>query len=115
MPVRAGPPRLMSAVQELGMRTSKSNQAKTHLLECQVRIVVVVVDMIGLISRGSSICIYTIQWLNEFHLSARGESAEDWLDRPKKPTRSPDLPNENNCPESALACGERVYFLDSFK
>jgi tyrosyl-DNA phosphodiesterase-1 len=27
---------------------------------------------------------YTTQWLNEFHWSARGESAEDWLDKPKK-------------------------------
>jgi len=28
--------------------------------------------------------MYTTQWLNEFHWSARGESAEDWLDKPKK-------------------------------
>jgi len=66
--IQTGHPRLMSAVRKLGMRTGKSNQAKTLLLECQ----------------GSSIGIYTTQWLNEFHLSARGESAEDWLDRPKK-------------------------------
>jgi len=28
--------------------------------------------------------MYTTQWLNEFHWSARGESAEDWLDSSKK-------------------------------
>ena len=38
MPNRTGHPRLMSAVRKLGMRTGKSNQAKTLLLECQVRI-----------------------------------------------------------------------------
>ena len=35
---RTGHPRLMSAVRKLGMRTGKSNQTKTVLLECQVRI-----------------------------------------------------------------------------
>jgi hypothetical protein len=34
--------------------------------------------------QGSSLGIYTTQWFNEFHWSARGESAEDWLDEPKK-------------------------------
>ena len=34
--------------------------------------------------QGSSIGIYTTQWFNEFYWSARGESAEDWLDEPKK-------------------------------
>ncbi|KAF9461346.1 tyrosyl-DNA phosphodiesterase-domain-containing protein [Collybia nuda] len=34
--------------------------------------------------QGSSLGNYTTQWLNEFHWSARGESAEDWLDEPKK-------------------------------
>lgn len=34
--------------------------------------------------QGSSLGSYTPQWLNEFHWSARGESAEDWLDKTKK-------------------------------
>lgn len=34
--------------------------------------------------QGSSIGVYTTQWMNEFHWSARGETAEDWLDEPKK-------------------------------
>ena len=34
--------------------------------------------------QGSSLGVYTTQWLNEFHWSARGESAEDWLDEPRK-------------------------------
>lgn len=34
--------------------------------------------------QGSSLGIYTTQWFNEFYWSARGESAEEWLDEPKK-------------------------------
>jgi tyrosyl-DNA phosphodiesterase-1 len=37
-----------------------------------------------IIWQGSSIGAYTTQWLNEFHWSARGETAEDWLDKSKK-------------------------------
>lgn len=33
-----------------------------------------------MVLKGSSIGTYSTQWLNEFHWSARGESAEDWLD-----------------------------------
>ena len=44
MPDRTGHPRLMSAVRKLGMRTGKSNQAKTLLLECQVSNQGLVVD-----------------------------------------------------------------------
>jgi len=33
--------------------------------------------------KGSSLGNYTTQWMNEFHWSARGESAESWLDDPK--------------------------------
>lgn len=40
--------------------------------------------------QGSSIGTYSTQWLNEFHWSARGESAEEWLDEPK--TRRSKLP-----------------------
>ena len=76
----------MAAVRKLGMRTGNSKQAKTLFLECQVRGQgsVVNVVMIGFFSQGSSLGIYTTQWFNEFHFSARGESAEDWLDRPRK-------------------------------
>ncbi|KAG6892081.1 hypothetical protein C0992_001982 [Termitomyces sp. T32_za158] len=52
----------------MGLRTAKGKTAKDIALECQ----------------GSSIGVYTRQWFNEFHWSARGESAEDWLDEPKK-------------------------------
>jgi len=34
--------------------------------------------------QSSSLGNYTTQWLNEFHWSARGKSAEDWLNEPKK-------------------------------
>lgn len=120
MPDRTGHPRLMSAVRKLGMRTGKSNRAKTLLLECQVRLVVVGVDVVGLIFlQGSSIGVYTTQWFNEFHLSARGESAEDWLDQPKKsreklpyPPVHLIYPTKTTVQESAL--GERVYFLIHF-
>lgn len=40
--------------------------------------------------QGSSIGTYSTQWLNEFHWSARGESAEEWLDELK--TRRSKLP-----------------------
>jgi len=66
--IETGHPRLMAAVRKLGLRTGKSKQRKDLMLECQ----------------GSSLGIYTTQWLNEFHWSARGESAEDWLDDSKK-------------------------------
>ncbi|KDR78204.1 hypothetical protein GALMADRAFT_245252 [Galerina marginata CBS 339.88] len=66
--VQTGHPRLMSVVRKLGMRTGTAKSAKEVVLECQ----------------GSSLGSYTTQWLNEFHWSARGESAEEWLDRPKK-------------------------------
>ena len=34
-------------------------------------------------SQGSSIGNYSTQWMNEFHCSARGVSAQTWLDVPK--------------------------------
>lgn len=43
--------------------------------------------------QGSSIGSYTTQWLNEFHSSARGESAEDWLDQPKKSREKLSFPS----------------------
>ena len=33
--------------------------------------------------QGSSIGTYSTQWMNEFHCSARGQSAETWLDLQK--------------------------------
>ncbi|KAF8810438.1 phospholipase D/nuclease [Phlegmacium glaucopus] len=65
--IQAGHPHLMMAVRKLGMRTGTTKNAKDLLLEYQ----------------GSSTGGYTTQWLNEFHWSARGESAEAWLDDSK--------------------------------
>ncbi|TEB20188.1 phospholipase D/nuclease [Coprinellus micaceus] len=66
--VKVGHPRLMMVVRKMGMRTTRGSKAKILTLECQ----------------GSSLGNYTTQWLNEFHWSARGESAEDWLKDSKK-------------------------------
>ncbi|KAF9480645.1 phospholipase D/nuclease [Pholiota conissans] len=74
--IQTGHPRLMSVVRKLGMRTGEGSHAKDLILECQ----------------GSSIGIYTTQWFNEFHWSARGESAESWLDRSKKSRESKPYP-----------------------
>ncbi|KAK2460371.1 hypothetical protein APHAL10511_007536 [Amanita phalloides] len=63
--VMTGHTRLMKAIRNMGLRTGKG---RTIVLECQ----------------GSSLGYYTTQWMNEFHWSARGESAEEWLDRPKR-------------------------------
>ncbi|KAF8222342.1 phospholipase D/nuclease [Tricholoma matsutake] len=65
--IRTGHPRLMKVVRNMSMRTSRG-KGKELVLECQ----------------GSSLGIYTTQWFNEFYWSARGESAEEWLDEPKK-------------------------------
>ncbi|THH07200.1 hypothetical protein EW145_g3542, partial [Phellinidium pouzarii] len=61
---RTGHPALMKAVQELGAETPKG---KELVLECQ----------------GSSIGTYTTEWMNEFHCSARGETAKTWMDKPR--------------------------------
>jgi len=71
---KTGHTRLMKAIRDLGLRTGKGKAARDLVLECQ----------------GSSIGTYSTQWLNEFHWSARGESAEDWLDEAK--TRRSKLP-----------------------
>ncbi|GAW05961.1 phospholipase D nuclease [Lentinula edodes] len=65
--ILTGHVRLMKAVRYMGFRTGKGSKEKTLELECQ----------------GSSIGSYTTQWINEFYHSAKGESAEDWLDKPK--------------------------------
>ncbi|EDR09713.1 uncharacterized protein LACBIDRAFT_319104 [Laccaria bicolor S238N-H82] len=90
--IKTGHPRLMMAVREMAMRTGKG-KAKELILECQ----------------GSSLGIYTTQWMNEFHWSARGESAEDWLDEPKKrreklpyPPIKIFFPSKRTVQESAL-------------
>ncbi|KAF4611889.1 hypothetical protein D9613_003755 [Agrocybe pediades] len=75
--IQTGHPRLLAAVRKMGMRTGRSQSAKDVVLECQ----------------GSSLGLYTTQWLNEFHYSARGESAEDWLDGPKKAREKLPLPS----------------------
>ncbi|TFK73058.1 phospholipase D/nuclease [Pluteus cervinus] len=74
--IRTGHPRLMKAVRSIGMRTGKTPSAKPLILECQ----------------GSSLGAYTTQWMNEFHWSARGESAEDWLKHSKKRRESQPYP-----------------------
>ncbi|KAG1890452.1 tyrosyl-DNA phosphodiesterase-domain-containing protein [Suillus fuscotomentosus] len=65
--VLTGHTRLMKAVRDMGLRTGKGKAAKDLLIE----------------SQGSSIGTYSTQWVNEFYWSARGESAEDWLDESK--------------------------------
>ncbi|KIK79913.1 hypothetical protein PAXRUDRAFT_36333 [Paxillus rubicundulus Ve08.2h10] len=65
--IQTGHTRLMKAMRDLGLRTGKGRAAKELSIECQ----------------GSSIGTYSTQWLNEFHFSARGESADEWLDEPK--------------------------------
>ena len=59
--VRSGHTRLMKALIDTGGATAKE---KELVLECQ----------------GSSIGAYGTAWLNEFYCSARGESAQTWLD-----------------------------------
>ncbi|OCH86596.1 phospholipase D/nuclease [Obba rivulosa] len=59
--VKTGHTALMKAVRDIGAQVPKGKQV---VLECQ----------------GSSIGTYSTQWMNEFHCSARGESAESWLD-----------------------------------
>ncbi|KIJ04605.1 hypothetical protein PAXINDRAFT_22102 [Paxillus involutus ATCC 200175] len=63
--IQTGHVRLMKAVRDLGMRTGKEGRRRSYQLN------------------GSSIGTYSTQWLNEFHFSARGESADEWLDEPK--------------------------------
>ncbi|KAG0694966.1 tyrosyl-DNA phosphodiesterase-domain-containing protein [Suillus ampliporus] len=72
--ILTGHTRLMKAVRDMGLRTGKGQAAKDLVIECQ----------------GSSIGTYSTQWINEFYWSARGESAEDWLDEPK--TKRAKLP-----------------------
>ncbi|KAG5640710.1 hypothetical protein DXG03_007467 [Asterophora parasitica] len=69
----------MQAVRTMGLRTGKGKGTKDLSVDCQ----------------GSSLGIYTTQWLNEFHWSARGESAEDWLDEPKKKREKLPYPSVN--------------------
>ncbi|PFH50374.1 hypothetical protein AMATHDRAFT_145281 [Amanita thiersii Skay4041] len=91
--IKTGHPSLMMAVRTMGLRTGKGRSAKELMLECQ----------------GSSLGFYTTQWMNEFHWSARGESAEDWLDEPKNrreklpyPPIKIIFPSKKTVQESAL-------------
>ncbi|KAJ3732045.1 tyrosyl-DNA phosphodiesterase-domain-containing protein [Lentinula guzmanii] len=65
--ILTGHARLMKAVRNIGLQTGKGLREKNLELDYQ----------------GSSIGSYTTQWVNEFYHSAKGESAEDWLDKPK--------------------------------
>jgi tyrosyl-DNA phosphodiesterase-1 len=73
--------RLMRAVRDMGLRTGKG-KGKSVSLEYQVRphFFLPCLEVSGGSWQGSSIGTYSTQWMNEFHWSARGESAEDWLD-----------------------------------
>ncbi len=64
----------MKAVRDLRVRTTKGNEL---VLECQ----------------GSSIGTYTTQWTNEFYCSARGDSAEQWLDKSRASRSKLDYPS----------------------
>ncbi|KAJ3753165.1 tyrosyl-DNA phosphodiesterase-domain-containing protein [Lentinula raphanica] len=66
--ILTGHTRLMKAVRDMGFRTGRWSREQNLDLEYQ----------------GSSIGSYTTQWVNEFYHSAKGESAEDWLDKPKR-------------------------------
>jgi len=55
----------MKIIRNMGMRTNKT---QSLALECQ----------------GSSLGVYTTQWMNEFYASARGNSGRDLLDKTKK-------------------------------
>lgn len=66
--------------------------------------------------QGSSIGVYTTQWVNEFFCSARGDSAEEWLDQSKVrrgklpyPNLKILFPSARTVRESVL--GERVRVL----
>ncbi|CCM05286.1 uncharacterized protein FIBRA_07498 [Fibroporia radiculosa] len=59
--ILAGHTALMKALRNLNAAADKDKEV---ILECQ----------------GSSIGNYSTQWMNEFHCSARGESAQSWLD-----------------------------------
>ncbi|PCH43297.1 phospholipase D/nuclease [Wolfiporia cocos MD-104 SS10] len=69
--VSTGHTALMKAIRDMD---GKADKGKEIDLECQ----------------GSSIGTYSTQWMNEFYCSARGESAQTWLDTPK--TRRAKLP-----------------------
>ncbi|KXN83273.1 Tyrosyl-DNA phosphodiesterase 1, partial [Leucoagaricus sp. SymC.cos] len=110
---KTGHPRLMMAVRKIGLRMGKGLGKDNLLIECQ----------------GSSIGNFTTQWLNEFHWSAKGESAEDWLDEPKRrrerlefPPVKIIFPTKKTVQESALGepgggtifCRRRQWAAKSF-
>ncbi|KII83975.1 hypothetical protein PLICRDRAFT_180003 [Plicaturopsis crispa FD-325 SS-3] len=75
--LRTGHPRLMKAIRAIG--AWKGRGGPKLLLQYQ----------------GSSIGQYSTQWLNEFYHSAKGDSAEDWLDVPSKTRAKAPWPNIN--------------------
>ncbi|KAG7090465.1 hypothetical protein E1B28_009580 [Marasmius oreades] len=66
--IMTGHTRLMRVVLDLGLRTGVGMKAKDLQIEYQ----------------GSSIGTYSTQWVNEWFWSARGESAEAWLDESRR-------------------------------
>ncbi|KAI0944736.1 hypothetical protein AcW1_002374 [Taiwanofungus camphoratus] len=62
--ILAGHTALMKVLKDMGATPEKGREMT---LECQ----------------GSSIGTYSTQWMNEFYCSARGESAQSWLDQSK--------------------------------
>lgn len=107
----------MSIVRKLGMRTGKSKRAKDLVIECQVRSLVFATasEAVMIVWQGSSMGSYTTQWLNEFHWSSRGESAEDWLDKPKKSREKFPFPSikiifPTRATVQASAAGEQVRY-----
>lgn len=92
--IQTGHTGLMKAIIDMGARTPRG---KELVLECQ----------------GSSIGTYSTQWVNEFYWSARGESAQTWLEdsrakRAKLPYPPVKIlfPSKRTVQESAL--GEQV-------
>ena len=72
---------LMKAVQDLDLRPPPGKELH---LECQVSSSPGRKLLSSNLAQGSSIGAYTTQWTNELHCSARGESAEKWLDTNRK-------------------------------
>lgn len=79
--VLTGHTAIMKAVRDIGARAG----TRKLVIECQVRWVSYYIKLYASLrqAQGSSIGTYSTQWLNEFHHSCRGASAEEWLDAPK--------------------------------
>lgn len=69
---RTGHPRLMRALETLGLATNKTQNL---VVECQVRFSIFLLYSGLNILQGSSIGIYTTQWFNQFYISASGHAS----------------------------------------